>query len=77
MIHVEDHAAHCRMDGKRNNNNKKNEPNTSRALILVQLVAPNCPSPHHTDTSYVDVSVINSGTSRALVPVGIAPLYGY
>ena len=44
---------------------------TSCALILV---VPNCLSPH-TKTLYVDVSL--SSTSRALVLVSIAPLYGY
>ena len=44
---------------------------TPRALLLVVR---NCLS-HHTDTIYVDASVRN--TSRALMLVRIAPLYGY
>ena len=42
-------------------------------LHALLLVVPNCLSAH-ADTIYVDVSVSN--TSRALVLVGIAPLYG-
>ena len=44
---------------------------TSRVLILVVRI---CPSPY-TDIFYGDVSVSN--TSRALVPVRIAPPYTY